>query len=483
MIQPRKIKFYNLHSLESIPQVQRIAPEDRFAMQVVGHVLPFRTNNYVVEELIDWDRVPDDPMFQLTFPQRGMLHPDHFERMAQLLESGASREEREEAADEIRFDLNPHPAGQRTANVPWMDDEPVPGVQHKYRETCLVFPSSGQTCHAYCTFCFRWPQFVGIDDLKFATDESRRFQEYIRRHREVSDVLLTGGDPMVMSAKKLAGYVEPFLGAGFEHVRTIRIGTKSVAYWPYRYVSDHDAEDVLRLFEKVVKAGKHLAIMGHHSHWVELTTEVAREAICRIRSTGAQYRTQSPVLAHINDSADVWARMWQMQIELGCVPYYMFIERNTGARDYFAIPLHRALEIYREAYSRVSGLARTVRGPSMSAFPGKVRVDGVAEIQGEVCFVLSFVQGRDGDWVKRPFFAQFDPGATWLDDLRPAFGEEKFFFEDRLAEIVHRRRTRMPLWPGRRSGGGHGDNHGDGRLHDRWRAETPRRQGESSRRS
>jgi hypothetical protein len=65
----------------------------------------------------------------------------------------------------------------------------------------------------------------------------------------------------------------------------------------------------------------------------------------------------------------------------------------------------------------------------MSAGPGKVEVQGVAEVAGEQVFVLRFIQGRNPDWVQRPFFARFDPQATWLDDLRPALGEEKFFFQ------------------------------------------------------
>ena len=71
----------------------------------------------------------------------------------------------------------------------------------------------------------------------------------------------------------------------------------------------------------------------------------------------------------------------------------------------------------------------------MSCTPGKVVVDGVTEIQGERVFVLKFIQGREPDWVGRPFFARYDPAATWLDDLRPAFGQQRFFFEDALNEI------------------------------------------------
>jgi hypothetical protein len=118
----------------------------------------------------------------------------------------------------------------------------------------------------------------------------------------------------------------------------------------------------------------------------------------------------------------------------------MFVERDTGPKNYFEVPLARALEIFNGAYRLVSGLARTVRGPSMSATPGKVLVDGEAEIKGERVFVLKFLQARDPEWVGRPFFARFDPEATWLTGLRPAFGERQFFFESELREIKRTRR-------------------------------------------
>jgi L-lysine 2,3-aminomutase len=141
-------------------------------------------------------------------------------------------------------------------------------------------------------------------------------------------------------------------------------------------------------------------------------------------------RTQAPLLNHINNDADVWAKMWRQQVRLGLVPYYMFVERDTGAKRYFEIPLARAWQVYRDAMQRVSGLGRTARGPSMSAGPGKVEVQGVTEINGEKVFVLRFIQARNSDWVQRPFFARYDETATWLDQLKPAFGEEKFFFQD-----------------------------------------------------
>jgi L-lysine 2,3-aminomutase len=153
-------------------------------------------------------------------------------------------------------------------------------------------------------------------------------------------------------------------------------------------------------------------------------------AVKRILGTGAQMRCQAPLVRHINDDPEVWRTLWKKEVHLGMIPYYMFIARNTGPQAYFEVPLARAHDIFTRAYANVSGLCRTVRGPSMSAAPGKVVVDGIPEIHGEKVFALKFIQARDSSWVNRPFYAKFDETATWLDDLKPAFGRERFFFQD-----------------------------------------------------
>jgi hypothetical protein len=129
--------------------------------------------------------------------------------------------------------------------------------------------------------------------------------------------------------------------------------------------------------------------------------------------------------------------MWKDQVRQSIVPYYMFVERNTGARRYFEVPLVKALEIYRTAIQQVSGMGRTARGPSMSVGPGKVEIQGIAKIKGEQVFVLRFIQGRNPDWAQRPFFARYDAQATWLDDLHPAFEEQKFFFQNEYDSLLH----------------------------------------------
>ncbi|HEY0281858.1 MAG TPA: hypothetical protein VGC27_04450 [Rhizomicrobium sp.] len=439
------------HNISRVPEWNRLASDLRAVVEVVSQVLPFRANRYVLSNLIDWSRVPDDPIFQLIFPQREMLTREQYREVEAPLRKG-DKPALNRVVDRIRLDLNPHPAGQLTHNVPLLDGRPLWGVQHKYRETVLFFPFQSQTCHAYCTYCFRWAQFVGMKGLKFASRDTKDVVAYLKVHPEVTDVLITGGDPMIMRTAMLRRYIEPFLSPELAHVQNIRIGTKAVASWPHRFVSDADADDCLRLFEEVVAKERHLAIMGHYSHPAELETAIAREAIRRIRSTGAEIRMQAPLVKHVNDDPKAWSTLWQTGVRLGLVPYYMFVERDTGARKYFEVPLVRALDIYRQAVAAVSGLSHTVQGPSMSALPGKVRIagtttlrsiigeraaDALRQISGRLAeinpdrpvLVCEFIQARDPALIRTLFFAEYDAQAAWLDQLRPAFGQRNFLFE------------------------------------------------------
>jgi L-lysine 2,3-aminomutase len=243
-----------------------------------------------------------------------------------------------------------------------------------------------------------------------------------------------------MSSGLLRRNIEPLLGEGLDHITSIRIGTKALSYWPYRFTTDRDADDVLRLFEDVRHSGRQLALMAHFSHPRELQTTVARNALRRVRDAGAVVRCQAPLIRHVNDSSDTWAALWREEVRLGAVPYYLFIARNTGPRTYFEVPLAAGSRIYSEAITRVSGLGRTVRGPIMSATPGKVLVDGIATIDGQKVFVLKMIQGRNPEWANRMFFARYDAEATWLDQLEPAFNEREFFFEQSLEKMVTRAR-------------------------------------------
>jgi KamA family protein len=424
-----KYKPYTLKNYHKIPQLKFLCETAISDMDVVGRILPFKTNNYVVDELIDWDNYENDPLFTINFPHKKLVNPKHFDLISGLLKSGADNSAIKQAVDKIRLGLNPHPAGQLESNVPELDGNKVSGIQHKYDETMLVFPAQGQTCHTYCTFCFRWPQFTGMTDYKMTLKQAEVSVEYLKRHPEITDVLFSGGDPMVMNAGRLEIYIDALLNSSFSNLRTIRIGTKSLSFWPYRYLTDKDSEKILELFRKITDSGIHLSIMAHINHYKEMSTHAFREAVKRIRQTGAVIRAQSPILNHVNSSSVIWEKMWVDQVNMGIIPYYMFVPRNTGSHRFFSIPLVKAYDIYRKAFSHVGGLARTVRGPSMSAFHGKIKIDGIPEINGKKYISMSFIQGRSSGWVNKPFFSEYDEEACWINELKPAFGDKTFFFK------------------------------------------------------
>ena len=427
-----RFRAYGRRHIDRMRHLDKLSSDQLVALKVASAVLPFRVNDYVLDELIDWDNIPSDPIYQMTFPQAGMLADADFLHLKKLVLSGVDTGVIRQCVRDIQTRMNPHPGGQMELNVPTLGGAKLYGCQHKYRETVLYFPAAGQTCHAYCTYCFRWPQFVGIEHFKIAMRDPELLVSYLREHREVTDVLVTGGDPLVMSSEMLRKSIKPLLGRGLDHITSIRIGTRALTYWPYRFITDRDADDLLHLFEDILHSGRRLALMAHFTHPRELRTVAAREALRRVRCTGAVVRCQAPLVRHVNDDPAVWADLWREQVRLGAVPYYMFVARDTGPRAYFEMTLADGLRVYSEAISRVSGLGRTVRGPIMSAVPGKILIDGIVSINGQKVFVLKMIQGRDPSWTNRMFFARFDPQATWFDQLKPAFDGRDFFFNSSL---------------------------------------------------
>ena len=226
---------------------------------------------------------------------------------------------------------------------------------------------------------------------------------------------------MVMSPEELSKYIDVLLNAGLKNLENIRFGTKSISYWPFTYLPEFsdEAEDMLNLFRRITERGFHLSIMAHFNHPNELDNAIVQEAIQNIRQTGAEIRTQSPIIKHINNNSDDWAKMWKMQVKLGMIPYYMFVERETGPYDYFSIPLHEVYNIYHEAIKNSGSFAKTVTGPVMSADKGKVQILGIIKnpADGKKYFMMQYVRHRDYRMTFAPFLMHYDAKATWVDQL------------------------------------------------------------------
>ncbi len=403
--------FYSFNRFLESEFAKKLSSDEIMDLKYLTKIFPFKASSYVLEELIDWQHRDSDPIYRLIFPRHEMLSEHNW----QLLKQAKSLTEEKRIIQKIRHDLNPHPDGQKH-NIPRIGDRVFGGIQHKYRETVLFFPAQGQTCHSYCTYCFRWAQFVNLDEHKFRSKEHKDLYDYLSAQKEVTDVLFTGGDPMWMTNERLFSYLDVLVAPELDHVRNVRIGTKSLSFYPQRFLGEQ-GDALLDKLEELIQKGKNVALMAHFSHPRELQTTKVKKAVKRLREAGVVIRTQAPLIRGINDSAEVWSNMWREQVRMGMIPYYMFIERDTGAHHYFSVPLYRAYKIFTEAYSHVSGLAKTVRGPSMSAWPGKVLISGVMGEGEEKKFVLKFIQCRNPELNNQIFTADFDPRATWLTEL------------------------------------------------------------------
>ncbi|MES0491018.1 MAG: hypothetical protein ABUK01_13555 [Leptospirales bacterium] len=423
-----KQSIYTQNNIDKVPQVQALNKDLLFEIKLMANILPFRVNNYVIENLIDWEKAPDDPIFRMMFPSRDMISEEDFSEMVDVILGKGTPQEIENCAQRIRSKLNPHPGGQSKYNVPHHNGSRLEGVQHKYKETVLLFPKEGKVCFSYCMFCFRWAQFVNTDEVVFSLDKKQDFFQYISEREDVTDLLITGGDPMVMRAEQFAQYIDELCKPDYGHIKNIRIGTKVLSFWPHRFTTDPDADDLLRLFEKLNLAGKHVTFMAHFNHYREMENDVVTQAIKRIQNAGIIIRSQSPILRHVNDAPGVWTKMWNMQLELGIIPYYMFIERNTGANKYYELPLGQVSEIFRKAVRNISGLGKTVKGPVMSAANGKVEILGTRKLDNKDTMILRYVQCRDPELNYVPFFAEYKSTDTWFDQLYPLNESDEAFF-------------------------------------------------------
>ncbi|MFF3839902.1 lysine 2,3-aminomutase [Streptomyces sp. NPDC001930] len=377
---------------------------------VVGRVLPFRVGAHAADELIDWSRAPDDPLYRLLVPHRDLLAPADFAAVEQTLRDG-DRDRLRLVVDGLRERLDPHPAGRDTSVV-----------RHTYPGTLLVLPEQPRTCPVPCPSCFRRPGHTGDPTPGRARGGPEAMTARLARHPEITDVVLDGEDPLAMRAAELDAYLSPLLAA--PQVRTVRIRTRAVIHTPERFLSATDdvadADDLLRVLTRVVAAGRRLSLLLHLSHPRELDPAPTRRAVARVLATGAVIRTQGPVLRHVNDDAGLWARMWREQAALGLVPYRMLVERGSGARRCFGLPLAEVLDVHAEAVrQRAPGGAPAVGGPVMSTELGALAVDGVVRLGQGPAFALRMLRARDPALAGTVAYARFDPVARWWDELTP----------------------------------------------------------------
>ncbi len=363
MRKPRYIR-----TLDGIPYLSK---KEKEMLKPVCKKFAMRVNEYYLS-LIDWDD-PNDPIRKIIIPNR--------EELKEWGELDASREH---------------------------DYTKAPGLEHKYEYTALLLVN--HVCGGFCRFCFRKRLFIE-GNQEVVSDISEGL-EYIRQHKKITNVLLTGGDPLLLSTNKLEKIISQL--RQIDHVQIIRIGTKIPAFNPFRVLNDPLLPQVI---EKFSTEEKKIYIMAHFNHSRELT-EYAIKAMDLLRKAGAITVNQTPLIKGVNDDPNVLSELFRKLSFIGVPPYYVFQCRPTLGNYSYAVRLEKAFEIFEQARMRTSGLGKRARFV-MSHHSGKIEVVGKTD---DYLF-MRYHRAAEPTEKSKFVIVKSNPTAYWFNDYQEVIDE------------------------------------------------------------
>ena len=278
------------------------------------------------------------------------------------------------------------------------------GLQHKYRETALILATN--KCPLYCRYCFR-KRLVGLptEEVLQRFDDAAR---YIEQHREIKNVLISGGDPLMLRTATLKKLLDRLLQ--IPHLVFVRIGTRSPVTFPDRILKDSGLVELIRQHSS---KWKRLYVVTQYNHPTELT-EQSIAAVNQIMGAGAVVINQTVLLRGVNDDPDTLVDLLRTLTKIGVSPYYVFQCRPVKrVKKRFQVPLEEGYRIIEKARSMLEGPSKMFRYV-MSHRNGKIEILGIKD--GEVYF--KYHQARDPRNAGRFFRRKLARGACWLDDLK-----------------------------------------------------------------
>lgn len=285
-----------------------------------------------------------------------------------------------------------------------LDNTKIPGLQHKYGQTALIL--STNRCAMYCRHCFR-KRLVGLTSQEIL----RRFGDgvaYIRQHEEINNVLVSGGDPLVLPTEVIAEFVRQL--SGISHLRFIRFGSRVPVTFPQRILDDPGLTAVLGRYSR---DNRRVYIVSQFNHPREIT-DLSAAVVSRLIRMGVPVNNQTVLLRGVNDDPDVMAELQNGLVGMGVQPYYVFQCRPVKrVKHSFQVPLRRGYEIIERAKRQLNGLSKRFRFV-MSHRTGKIEIVGVV---GDEIY-LKYHQAKEPKHQGLFFKRRLTEGAAWLDDLK-----------------------------------------------------------------
>jgi KamA family protein len=355
-----------LSTISELDNLVGLTSKERDTMETVSDTFPFRSNEYYLS-LIDWKDGHD--------PLRRIVIPD---------------------SSELRGGGCPDPSCEK-------DFTRKPGLQHKYSQTGLLLLTD--VCGGICRFCFRKRLFMG-NERETVKDISEGI-DYIREHTEITDVLLTGGDPLTLETRQLASILHQLREIG--HVNIIRIGSKMLAYNPHRILDDPDLCNVLSRYST---PEKRIYLMAHFNHPRELT-DVSVRAANELQKAGVMVVSQTPILSGINSEPEIFTELFRKLAFAGISPYYIFQCRPSIGNRIFQVPVEQSYEIIQKSWQACSGLAKRARFV-MSHATGKIEIVGKTAHH----IFMRYHQSADPANIGQFLVFRSNPVARWFDDYR-----------------------------------------------------------------
>ena len=280
----------------------------------------------------------------------------------------------------------------------------IPGIQHKYKQTTLVLTTT--QCAMYCRHCFR-RRFVGTEQEVVATNPLE-LKEYILKHPEITNVLLSGGDAFLMNDEQIKNWLSVL--SEIEQLDFIRFGTRTPVTFPQR-INDKEDNQILQILSEYNKR-KQIYVITHFNHPKEFTPQ-SIQAIKNMQNCGIVIKNQTVLLNGINDNPQTLAEVLRLVTKYGIVQHYIFQCRPViGTQSHFQVPFRRGFDIISKANAMQNGIGKTA-DYTLSHHLGKIRVIGQNK-KGK--FIFQFKQAHNPELIGKTFELYLSPDQTWLEE-------------------------------------------------------------------
>lgn len=277
------------------------------------------------------------------------------------------------------------------------------GLQHKYAETALILATS--KCATYCRHCFR-KRLMGLETEEIV-ENFEDAADYIRHHKEINNVLISGGDPLVLPNAIIHGFFSVL--SDISHLDFIRFSSRAPVTYPSRFEDD----ELLGMMKKYSESERRVYLVTQFNHPREVTTQSIK-AVDNLIESGVVVNNETVLLKGINDNPETLANLQNRLVGIGVNPYYVFQCRPVKrVKHYFQVPLCKGVDIVEKAKARCNGHSKRFKYV-MSHKSGKIEILGI--VGNEIYF--KYNQARNRKKLGEIFKRKVDQEAAWLDDFK-----------------------------------------------------------------